>query len=138
MLNVAGEAKVSFVEYKENAESPSKSYTKISCFKAIRSKGLDETQLFKFRIMVFGKNAQQAGTIQKGEIVFFVGELRPEFYKDKEGVVKESLTVYADKVDSFSYRESAGKPKKAADDFPFPMPEGAVKSATIPDDDIPF
>ncbi len=137
------EMKVGFVEHKVNLENPSKSFTRISVYKASRPKGIDETQLFKMKVMVFGKHAEQASKVQKGETIFCIGEVRPDYYKNKEGVIEEGLTMFADSVDSFGFRQAAehkGGPSKAVDEFPFKAPAETEAKVTpfVPDEDIPF
>lgn len=57
----------------------------------------DETEWF--RVVVFGKTAENAGQyLQKGRQVHVEGRLKTDTYKDKDGVEKKSTEVVANSV----------------------------------------
>lgn len=80
-----------------------------------------------FRVVVFGKTAENAGNyLQKGRQVYVEGKLRQKEYEDKDGTKKRSTEVIADVLQWLGGKHEGGSAKPAAptqaidaDDLPF-------------------
>ncbi len=51
-----------------------------------------------WKVVVFGKSAEWAGEIKKGDVVFASGELVLEEWQDKDGNKRSTLKLYAQSI----------------------------------------
>jgi len=81
-----------------------------------------------FRVVVFGKTAENAGQyLQKGRQVYVEGRLKTDKYKDKDGAEKTSVEVIANTLQWLGGGKGEGGGERAkpatqtvdADDLPF-------------------
>jgi len=83
-----------------------------------------------WKVVVFGKSAEWAGEIKKGDVVFAAGEPVLEEWQDKDGNKRSTLKLYAQSI------VGHGKWQKA--DKPVDKPVDKSNPYTQMEDDVPF
>jgi len=78
--------------------------------------------------------------LRKGSQVFVSGRLRTEKYQDKNGEMRHSTKIVAERMQMLGKRESESAPQAAAHAEPRHTPRAPVVPVTdsFADDDIPF
>ena len=85
-----------------------------------------------FRVVVFGKTAENAGNyLQKGRQVYVEGKLRQKEYEDKDGTKKRSTEVIADVLQWLGGKGEGGKGEGGS-------AKPAAPTQAIDADDLPF
>ena len=96
------------------------------------SKGADQEKTEWHRIVVFGKAAERAGKIRKGQLVTLEGKLQTRSWDGKDGKKQYMTEVVAHKVHVIQLGEQqAAEPRRE----PAKSVEGAQE---VSEDDIPF
>ena len=96
------------------------------------SKGLDQEKTEWHRIVVFGKAAERAGKIRKGQLVTLEGKLQTRSWDGKDGKKQYMTEVVAHRVHVIQLGEQqAVEPRRE----PAKSVEG---SQEVAEDDIPF
>ena len=83
-----------------------------------------------WKVVVFGKSAEWAGEIKKGDVVFAAGEPVLEEWQDKDGNKRSTLKLYAQSI------VGHGKWQKA--DKPVDKPVDKSNPYAQMEDDVPF
>lgn len=108
------------------------------------AKESDEVQADFFRIVIWGKQAENCKTyLSQGSQVGVVGELRNRDYEDRDGVKRYVTEILASEVDFLSHK------KQDSDTAPLPEEPPAYNYQgeqslydndvyTLSDDDLPF
>lgn len=65
---------------------------------AVTRKRKDSETVTWWRVVVFGKSAEWAGEIKKGDVVFAAGEPVLEEWQDKDGNKRSTLKLYAHSI----------------------------------------
>ena len=94
------------------------------------AKGNDQEKTEWHRIVVFGKAAERAGKIRKGQLVTLEGKLQTRSWDGKDGKKQYSTEVVVHKVHVIQLGEQAEPRREAAKTV-----EG---SQEVAEDDIPF
>lgn len=94
---------------------------------AVTRKRKDSETVTWWRVVVFGKSAEWAGEIKKGDVVFASGEPVLEEWQDKDGNKRSTLKLYAQSIIGH------GKWNKPVD-----KPVDKSNPYTQMEDDIPF
>lgn len=63
-----------------------------------------------WKVVVFGKSAEWAGEIKKGDVVFAAGEPVLEEWQDKDGNKRSTLKLYAQSIVGHGKWQKADKP----------------------------
>ena len=63
-----------------------------------------------WKVVVFGKSAEWAGEIKKGDVVFAAGEPVLEEWQDKDGNKRSTLKLYAQSIVGHGRWQKADKP----------------------------
>ena len=94
---------------------------------AVTRKRKESETVTWWRVVVFGKSAEWAGEIKKGDVVFASGEPVLEDWQDKDGNKRSTLKLYAQSI------VGHGKWNKPVD-----KPVDKSNPYTQMEDDIPF
>ena len=89
-------------------------------------KGQDQEKTDWHRIVVFGKAAERAGKIRKGQLVTLEGKLQTRSWEGKDGKKQYMTEINAYKVHVIQIEALREEPTKAAEGPP------------VSEDDIPF
>lgn len=95
-------------------------------------KGQDQEKTEWHRVAVFGKAAERAGKIRKGQLVTLEGKLTTRSWEGKDGKKQYSTEVVAHRVHVIQFGEQA-----AAEPLRQPA-KSAEGSQEVSEDDIPF
>lgn len=96
------------------------------------SKGADQEKTEWHRVVVFGKAAERAGKIRKGQLVALEGKLQTRSWEGKDGKKQYITEVVAHKVHVIQLGEQvvATEPRRDA--------AKSVDAQDVGEDDIPF
>lgn len=93
---------------------------------------IDKEKSQSFRVSVFGKQAEQCMEfLEKGQEVTVIGDLKISDYTSKEGEVKKSIDIRANRVHFGKKSAKSAQQKEQA-------PQAAVVEQSATDDDLPF
>ena len=96
------------------------------------SKGADQEKTEWHRIVVFGKAAERAGKIRKGQLVTLEGKLQTRSWEGKDGKKQYSTEVVAHRVHVIQLGEQqAAEPRRET-------AKAVEGSQEVAEDDIPF
>lgn len=79
---------------------------------AVTRKRKMEEQVTWWRVVVFGKPAEWAGEIKKGDVVMAAGEPALEEWTDKDGGKRFTLRLYANNITGFGKWQKTEKQEK--------------------------
>lgn len=99
---------------------------------AVTRKRKDKETTTWWQISVFGKQAEWAAEIQKGNVVFASGEPVMEEWTDKDGNKRQTLKLLAHDV------VNHGKWQKVQEKENVPHDKQSGGELNMPDDDLPF
>ena len=108
---------------------------------AVTRKRKDKETVTWWRIVVFGKPAEWAGKIAKGDVVHASGEPVLEEWTDKDGGKRNTLKLYANSITGFGKWQKADDAPRERDSAQYShAPENKPASGGFGDieEDIPF
>lgn len=68
------------------------------------------------KVTVFGKSAEFAGRLVKGDIVACSGQVCTDEWTNKDGIAKTTLCLTADKIDKIGSSSSSAPPRSPTND----------------------
>ena len=98
-----------------DAQAVTTSATAVTRMRVASSVGYgDKQKTLWMNATAFGKTAEFAAKLKKGDQVLLVGQLEPNEYKDKDGVERKDVVLLCQTVQSVGNKPAGGK-----DDVPF-------------------
>lgn len=99
----------------------------------------DKKQTLWMQVTVFGKTAEFAAKLSKGDEVIVSGRLEPNVWTDKNGVERKDIVMTADTVDRVGGKRDGGERQPEREpDVPRAEPRGGAAAGGYDDEDIPF
>lgn len=79
----------------------------------------DKQQTLWLACTLFGKSAEFAGKLRKGDAVLLAGRLEPNTWTDKQGVERRDVVLVADTVQALGPKQAPGGNSYGGEDVPF-------------------